>query len=137
MAKINTPKKDSPYEEYKSLKEWKIIEKSLKELVKNKDLLITTQPDYIIGFIIKKLKRIKSYNHPLYEILEELDNAKIYYNLERTRRNSVMICVTIVGARIEIEIFNDGKFESSIFKGDESLISGKELVYKIINDNRD
>ncbi|MBK7442045.1 MAG: hypothetical protein IPI65_11030 [Bacteroidetes bacterium] len=55
----------SPYVEYKSLKEWKTVEKALKELVKNKDLSITTQPDYVIGFIIKKLKTIKS-NHPLY-----------------------------------------------------------------------
>jgi hypothetical protein len=126
----------SAYDEYKSLKEWKTIEKALKELVKNKDLSITTQHDYVIGFIIKKLKSIKS-NHPLYEILEELDSAKIYYQLERTRDNSVMICVTIVGARLEIEVFNDGTIETSKFKGDESLINGREFVNKIINSNRD
>jgi hypothetical protein len=34
-----------PSDEYKSLKEWKTIEKALKELVKNKDLSITTQQD--------------------------------------------------------------------------------------------
>jgi hypothetical protein len=127
----------STYNEYKFLKEWKTIEKALKELVKNKDIQVTTQPDYVIGYILKKLKSVKTNNHPLYEILEELDKTKIYYKLERTRENSVMVCATIVGARIEIEIFNDGKFESSIFKGDESVISGQEFVKKIINDNRD
>jgi hypothetical protein len=127
----------TPYNEYKSLKEWKTIEKALKELVKNKDIQVTTQPDYVIGYIVKKLKSIKPDNHPLYEILEELDNAKIYYKLERTRENSVMICATVVGARVEIEIFNDGHFESSIFKGNEGVFSGKEFVEKIINDNRD
>jgi len=126
----------SLYDKYKSLKEWKVIEKALKELVKNKDLSINTQSDYVIGLIIKKLKSIKS-NHPLYEILEELDNAKIYYQLERTRDNSVMICVTIPGSRLEIEVFNDGKIETSEFRGDESLISGREFVKKIIDANRD
>lgn len=126
----------SPYDKNKSLKEWKTIEKALKELEKNKDLTVTTHPDYVIGFIIKKLKNIKS-NHPLYEILEELDSAKIYYQLERTRSNSVMICVTIVGARLEIEVFNDGTIETSEFKGDESLISGREFVKKIIDSNKD
>ena len=127
----------SPYNKYKSLKEWKVIDKALKELTKNKDLSIINQPDYVIGFIIKKLKTIKKDNHPLYEILEELDSAKIYYQLERTRDNSVMICVTIVGARLEIEVFNDGTIETSEFKGDESLISGKEFVNKMIMINRD
>ena len=126
----------SPYDKYKSLKEWNAVEKALKELEKNKDLSITTHPDYVIGFIIKKLNKIKS-NHPLYEILEELDSAKIYYQLERTRSNSVMICVTIVGARLEIEVFNDGTIETSEFKGDESLISVREFVKKIIDSNKD
>ncbi len=126
----------SPYDEYKSSKEWKAIDKALKELVKNKDLSIITQPDYVIGFIIKKLKSVKS-NHPLYQILAELDSAKIYYQLERTRDNSIMICVTIVGARIEIEVFNDGTIETSEFRGDESLINGREFVNKIIDANRD
>lgn len=126
----------SSYNQYKSLKEWKVIEKALKGLVKNKDLSINTEPEYVIGSIIKKLKSIKS-NHPLYEILEELDSAKIYYQLERTRDNSIMICVTIVGARLEIEVFNDGTIETSEFRGDESLISGREFVKKIIDANRD
>jgi len=126
----------SPYDGYKSLKEWKAIDKALKELIKNKDLSITTQPDYVIGLIIKKLKSVKD-DHPLYQILEELDSAKIYYQLERTRDYSVMICVTIVGARFEIEVFNDGTIETSEFRGDESLINGREFVNKIIDANRD
>ena len=106
------------------------------ELEKNKDLSITTPVEYVIGIITKRLRKIKVI-HPLYQILEELDSAKIYYKLERTRDNSVMICVTIVGARVEIEVFNDGNIETSIFKGDESLISGKDFVDEIIKNNRD
>jgi hypothetical protein len=53
----------SVYSEYKSSKEWKIIEKALKELVDNNDLVITTHQDYVIGYIIKKLRTIKPHNH--------------------------------------------------------------------------
>jgi hypothetical protein len=49
----------SPYDKYKSLKEWGIIEKALNGLIKNKDISITTNPDYVIGFLIKNLKKIK------------------------------------------------------------------------------
>ena len=75
-------------------------------------------------------------SHLLYQILEELDEAKIHYQLERTRENSIMICVAIIGARIEIEVFNDGNIESSIFKGNESIISGMDFVKKIIESNK-
>lgn len=75
--------------------------------------------------------------HPLYQILEELDKANIHYKLERTRENSIMICVAIIGARVEIEVFNDGNIESSVFKGDESVISGIDFVKKIIESSRE
>ena len=48
-----------------------------------------------------------------------------------------MICLTVVGARIEIEVFNTGSIETSIFKGDESIEEGMEVVNKIIDTNRD
>lgn len=67
-------------------------------------------------------------NHPLYQILNELDRANIYYQLQRTREDSIMICVVIIGARIEIEVFNNGNIESSLFKGDESIVSGMDFV---------
>jgi hypothetical protein len=74
--------------------------------------------------------------HPLYSILDKLDAAKIYYRLERHRDNTVMICATVVGSRIEIEVFDNGDIETSVFKGDESLDSGIEFVQKIIADNQ-
>ena len=43
-----------------------------------------------------------------------------------------MICASVIGSRIEIEVFNDGSIESSIFTGDESIISGSDFVKKII-----
>ncbi len=127
----------SPYNEYKSFRNWNIVESAVNELKENKDIQITTQTDYVIGFITKKIEDAKSDNHILYKILEDLDEAKIHYKLERYRTDTIMICVTVVGARIEIEVFNSGDIQTSILKGDESIESGSEFVYNIINSNRD
>jgi hypothetical protein len=81
------------------------------------------------------MKKTKA--HPLYKILKELEAAKIHYKLERYREDTVMICVTIVGGRLEIEVFEDGHIETAIFKGDESIESGMKIVKSIIKANRD
>lgn len=76
-------------------------------------------------------------NHPLYEILEELDSAKIFYTLGRYRDDIVAIHVTVVGARCEIEVESDGTVTSSIFKGNEDVMEGIDLVRKLIEENKD
>ena len=125
------------YNEYKCKEEWKIVQSSINGLLENNDIKLTTNPDYVIGYIVKSLENVRQGGHTLYDILEELDLAKIHYQLARYRKDTVRICVTVVGARIEIEVFNTGSIETSIFKGDESIESGIEVVNKIINDNRD
>jgi hypothetical protein len=44
------------YEKYKNLPLWKVIEKELIELEENQDLNITTQPEIVIGSIVKAIK---------------------------------------------------------------------------------
>ena len=46
---------ESPYNEYKNNKLWKIIDTSIKDLIKNKDITETTNHDYIVGYIVKKV----------------------------------------------------------------------------------
>lgn len=75
--------------------------------------------------------------HPLYEILQRLDSARIHYTLARYRDDIVTVHVTVPGARYEIEVSSDGEIYVSTFKGDESLEPGIALVEKIIADNRD
>jgi hypothetical protein len=75
--------------------------------------------------------------HTLYKILAELDKAHIHYKLERYREDTVMICVTVVGARIEIEVFSNEEIETSIFSGNEDVEVGIEIVKKIIEEHRD
>lgn len=76
-------------------------------------------------------------SHVLYQILSRLDRANIYYRLERTRTDSVMICIVVPGARAEVEVFEDGHLESSIFKDDEAVIEGLYFVEELIKQHTD
>ena len=71
----------------------------------------------------------------LFRALDLLDKKHIHYKLERTRADTIQINVTFVGARVEIEIFEDGHLEMSRFLGDESVDSGSiEMLEGIIED---
>jgi hypothetical protein len=49
----------------------------------------------------------------------------------------VLITLTLVGERVEIDVFEDGHMEVSRFQGDEGIIGGEELVMHLIEQNRD
>jgi hypothetical protein len=48
------------YDEYKNTNAWKIINKSIANLVKNNDVEELTQRDYIVGYIVKNIIENKS-----------------------------------------------------------------------------
>lgn len=47
--------KKRPYDQYKNLKAWKILEHTLGDLVENNDIKETTDRYYIVGYILKNL----------------------------------------------------------------------------------
>jgi hypothetical protein len=70
--------------------------------------------------------------HPLYELLQKLDDARIHYTLSCQRPGSVLVSVTVVGQRVEIDVFSDGHMEVSRFIGHEDVEGGAELIDSII-----
>ena len=76
-------------------------------------------------------------SHPLYKLLEQLEDAGIYFTLDRTRKDSVRLNLTVVGERIEIDVFDDGHMEISRFTGNEAIAGGIELIPGIIAENVD
>jgi hypothetical protein len=70
--------------------------------------------------------------HPLYDLLQKLDEAHIHYTLGRNRDETVMVTVSFVGERAEIEVFDDGHMEVARFLGTEDILGGKELAYDLI-----
>ncbi|KAF0177458.1 MAG: Uncharacterized protein FD161_2418 [Limisphaerales bacterium] len=43
-----------------------------------------------------------------------------------------MVTITIVGERIEVDVFEDGHMEVSRFKGSEAIVGGSELVEQLL-----
>jgi hypothetical protein len=76
-------------------------------------------------------------SHPLFELLQKLESAKIHFTLQRHRDDSIMVSLTLVGERVEIDVFDDGHMEVSCFRGSEEIVGGAELVKKIIDENKD
>ncbi|MGH6834944.1 MAG: hypothetical protein ACREC9_05175 [Methylocella sp.] len=68
----------------------------------------------------------------LFDTIKALENAHLHFFIERTGPDSVMLSVTMVGVRMEIDIFEDDHMEISRFYGDESVEGGKELLADIL-----
>ena len=45
--------------------------------------------------------------------------------------------MTLVGERVEVDVFEDGHMEVSRFRGSEEIVGGAELVETLIDENRD
>jgi len=74
--------------------------------------------------------------HPVYQMLAKLDAAKIYYTLDKTRDETVMILAQVPGRHYEIEVFADGEIEVEIYKS-SGEIGGQELVDELLRDFSD
>jgi hypothetical protein len=62
-----------------------------------------------------------------------LETARLHYFIERSRPDSLRLSVTMVGQRVEIEIFEDDHIEISRFFGDEKVEGGVELLKQLLN----
>ncbi len=76
-------------------------------------------------------------SHPLYSLLRRLEDARIHFTLSRSRDDTILVTLTLVGERVEVDVFEDGHMEVSRFPGNEDIVGGEELVREIIENNRD
>lgn len=74
--------------------------------------------------------------HPLYKLLRDLDDASIHYSIARDRPDTVRVNVTLVGERVEVDVFEDGHMEVSRFRGSEAIVGDATLIATLIADNR-
>lgn len=73
--------------------------------------------------------------HPLYKLLADLDNAGVDYTLRRTRPDTVLVSLTLVGQRVEIDVFEDGHMEVARFHGSEQVLGGSEVIEQLIRES--
>ncbi len=76
-------------------------------------------------------------SHPLYTLLSQLEEARIHFTLSRYRYDTVLVSLTLVGERVEVDVFEDGHMEVSRFLGNENIVGGEQLVRELIEKNRE
>lgn len=59
--------------------------------------------------------------HELYRVIRLLEREGVHYRLDRHRDDTILITATLVGERIEIDVFEDGHVEYSRFRGSEDV----------------
>lgn len=65
-----------------------------------------------------------------------LDAAKIHYTLNRNRPDTVLVSITVVGMRFEVDVFRDGRMDVRVFKGTEAPARDSALLLlRVINEN--
>jgi hypothetical protein len=69
----------------------------------------------------------------VFSTIRMLETARLHYFIERSRPDSLRLSVTMVGQRVEIEIFEDDHIEISRFFGDEKVEGGVELLKQLLN----
>lgn len=75
-------------------------------------------------------------SHPLFELLSALERKRIHFTLQRHRPDTVLVTLTLVGERVEVDVFEDGHMEVSRFKGNEEIVGDSQLVYALIQSER-
>ena len=76
-------------------------------------------------------------SHALYDLLRDLESARIHFTLHRYRPDTVLVAMTLVGERVEVDVFGDGHMEVSRFAGSESVVGNAELIATLIARDRD
>jgi hypothetical protein len=71
-----------------------------------------------------------------FDTIKTLENARLHFFIERHRPDSVLITVTLVGERMEIDVFEDDHIEIARFRGDESIEGGWELLTRVLESVR-
>ena len=75
----------------------------------------------------------------IFRTMRMLEDARLHYSIERTRPDSertrpdsIRLSVTMIGQRLEIDVFEDDHIEISRFHGDESIEGGWEVLKKML-----
>ena len=64
----------------------------------------------------------------LLDLLNRLDAARIYYKLDHTRPDSVMVDVSVPGWRWEVEFMADGSLDIERYRSVEAVENDPSLI---------
>lgn len=72
----------------------------------------------------------------LLPFLAYLDELALTYRFDRCRPDTIMVTITLVGIRIEVDFFDD-HVEFSTFRGDEAVCSDVHSLLELRESQRD
>ncbi|MBV8501400.1 MAG: hypothetical protein JO006_06765 [Paucibacter sp.] len=61
----------------------------------------------------------------------------MHFTVGRHRPDTVLVTLTLVGERVEVDVFDDGHMEVARFAGNEDIVDDAELLEALIEQNRD
>jgi hypothetical protein len=67
----------------------------------------------------------------LLTFLRLLRAQSVFFTLDQRRPDSIMVSITIAGARIEVDFFND-HIEYSVFRGAEDVLDDQPALFEMI-----
>ena len=67
----------------------------------------------------------------LLDLLNRLDAAHVYYKLDHTRPDSVMIDISLPGWRWEVEFMSDGSLDIERYQSTEGVVNDAALIEQI------
>jgi hypothetical protein len=69
----------------------------------------------------------------LMTLISFLNRNRIHFRLDQQSDDAVMVSFSLVGMRIEVEVFDD-RLEFSTFEGDESVETSEDKLYLLIKE---
>jgi hypothetical protein len=78
----------------------------------------------------------KEFGAVLFDVLQRLEAAKIWFQLRQEREDFIMIEICVPGERWEIEVERDGHLEIEIFKSD-GKIHDEAMLEKLFSEFTD
>jgi hypothetical protein len=81
---------------------------------------------------MKNVKKSRKTPNAVFDAIRLLEKAHIHFHIMRDRPDTLTFVATIVGERIDIDVFEDDHIEISRFRGDESIEGGKELLLQLV-----
>ncbi|PZS31129.1 MAG: hypothetical protein DLM58_12380 [Pseudonocardiales bacterium] len=70
----------------------------------------------------------------LLDLLNRLDAAHVYYKLDHTRPDSVLIEISLPGWRWEVEFMADGSLDIERFRSTGDVVNDATLIEQIFSD---
>ncbi|GAB6843795.1 hypothetical protein JCM2811A_27970 [Methylorubrum rhodinum] len=74
-------------------------------------------------------------SHEIYRMIRLLEANKVHFELSRHRPDSIMLTASLVGERIEIDVFEDGHVEYSRFRGNEDVEDDVPLLEVLLREH--